>query len=131
MISHRDYLVCFLTTIENNLRQTIGVMSYLLTVIQQVCANDLRLLVKRVVYWIINPNLISALGGIKLRLFLADPPIVYNYKIEMNLRRILLNCFNVFPRAVAVSLSRLRHEIVYEDLRRRRLTDDASHLGNQ
>src|SRR5215203_3642532 len=103
-------------------------MSDFLAVIQQVGANNLGRLIDRIVNRIVYSDLISTLGGIKLSLFFRDPPIVNDNKIEVNFGSILLNRYEMLSCAVPISLARLRHEIVYEDLCRARATDYPRHL---
>src|SRR6185312_8091502 len=49
----------------------------------------------------------------------------------MNLRRVVLDRFEMFPRVVPVSFAGLSHQVVDEDLRRTRLTDHTGDLADK
>ena len=51
-------------------------MTDFFTVVEQICTHDFRRLIERLFNRIVDADLISALGGVALRLFLADAPIV-------------------------------------------------------
>src|SRR4051794_37308326 len=122
---------CLFAAVQHNLRKTIRIVPDLFAVVQQISADDLGRLIERVVYRIVDTDLMGALGGIAFRLFGADASIVYDHEIEMNLRGVMLDRLEVFPGVVAVSLARLSHQVVDEDLRRARLTDHASDLAHE
>src|SRR5689334_5509210 len=106
-------------------------MTYFFAVIQQIAAHDLRGVTERVVDLFVDADLVSVFSGITLRLFVADAAIVDDNEIEMNLRRVFPNCFQVLEGSVAVSLAWLRHQITYKDLRRRTLADHTSDLRDE
>src|SRR5688572_22349937 len=121
---------CLLAAIEHDLRQTLRVVTYLFTVVQQISTHDLRGLIECFVNRIVDANLISTLRCIALRLFAADAAIVDDDKIEVNLRRVLLDRFDVLAGTVAVCFPRLSHQVVHEDLSSARLTDHWGHLSH-
>src|SRR5205085_10120931 len=98
-------------------------MSDLFTVLEQVRAHDLRRLIEYIFNRVIDPDLVSAFGGVEFGLFPVDAAVVDDYEVEMYFGRVLLDRCEVRSRCVAVSLARLRHQVVDENLRRTRLAD--------
>ena len=72
-----------------------------------------------------------ALQRITLSLFLGYAPVVHNYKIKMNFRRVALDRFQMLPRGVVVGLAGLSHQVANENLGGLAFTDRAGHSGHQ
>jgi hypothetical protein len=130
-LSHCNRRYRLFPTVEHDLSEPIGVVSHFFAVVQQVGADDLRPLIYCVMERTCDADLVSTFSGVKLSLLFADPAVVDDNKIEVNLRRVLLDRLEVLSRAVTVSLAGLRHEVVDQDFCRTRLADDASHLSNE
>ena len=108
---------CLFAAVEHDCGKTIRIVPDLLAVIQKISADDLGRLIERIVYRIVDADLIGALSGIALSLLRADAAVVHDHKIEMNLRRVMLDRLEVFPGVVTVGFAGLSHQVVNEDLR--------------
>src|SRR5215204_2901098 len=122
---------CLFAAVEHDMGQTIGIVPDLLAIVQQISADDLGRLIECVVNGIVNTDLISALGSVAFGLLGADASIVNNDVIEMDLRRVLLDRFQMFAGTVAVSFTGLSHQVVDEDLCRARLADHPRDLAHE
>ena len=86
--------------------------------VEQVAMHYFGGLIDRVVDRFVDSNLISALGRVTFGLLVADASVVHDHEVEMNLGGVLPDRFEMLARAVAVSLTGLRHQVADEDLRR-------------
>src|SRR5215212_9431381 len=122
---------CLFAAVDHDLCKTLRIMPDLLSVMEQISADDLGRLIERVVYRIVDADLVGALDSVAFGLLRADATVVHDYKIEMNLRRVSLDCLEVFPGVVAVSFAGLSHQVVDKDLCGARLTDHPCDLAHE
>src|ERR1044072_4760121 len=126
-----DWGECLFAAVDHDVSKPIRIMPDLLAIIQQISADDLSCLIERVVYRIVDADLIGALGSVTFSLLRADAPVVHDHEIEMNLGGVILDRFEVFPRVVAVRFTGLSRQVVDKDLRRARLADHACSLAHE
>src|SRR5215210_5494688 len=89
-----------LVTGEDNARQLLGAVPNLLALVQKVCAHDLGLAAELLFEFVVGePDLVRALGGVRLGLHRADAPVVDDDEVELDLGRVRLDDLDVW-RAV-------------------------------
>src|SRR6185503_278605 len=99
-LSHCNRRYRLFPTVEHDLSEPSGVVSHFFAVVQQVGADDLRPLIYCVIERTCDADLVSTFSGVKLSLLFADSAVVDDNKIEVNLRRVLLDRLEVLSRAV-------------------------------
>src|SRR5882762_2998093 len=105
---------CSLGTRNNDAGQTFRVVAHHLALIEQVGAHDLSLRIQNTDLRFVKAHLKCAVGSIRLSLLNANRPVIEHGIVEMDLRRVLLNCFQMLTYVVPISFTGLCHQVCDE-----------------